>query len=276
MKYLPGFLISGALALSFACTEAPESVPPSSNDFLGPGEVALVNGDRIPESIFRLFTLNALQTDADNLTPEGRAEVIDRLVTIELLANEAEQNGLPEERRIAAALELQRLQVLARSMTERFTDENPPTEAELRDLYEENLPRLRSTEYKTRHILVDTQSEATSLIQQLDAGADFAQLAREHSTDTASAEDGGDLGWASADNWVQPFAEAVRSATPGVHVPSPVESQYGWHVILVDEVAEQVAPGLEAVRQDLIVAAEARKLNDFINELRDAAEVTIP
>jgi len=242
---------------------------------LGPGEVALVNGERIPESVFRLFTLNALQTDADNLTPEGRQEVIDRLVLLELLAQEAEANGLPAERRIAAALELQRLQVLAGSMTERFAEENPPTEAELRDLYQENLPRLRRTEYRARHILVDTEAEALSLIEQIDNGADFGELAQEHSTDTASAEDGGDLGWASADNWVQPFGDAVRTATPGVLVAAPVESQYGWHVIRVDEVAEQAAPGLDAVRQELIRAVENQKLSDYVEGLRSAAEITV-
>ena len=183
-------------------------------DALGPGEVALVDGNRIPESIFRVFTLSALQANADDLTEEGRAEVIDRLIYLQVLAQEAEQQGLHEERRIAAEIELQRMNLLARALTERFSEENPPTESELRDLYELNLPRLSSPEYKTRHILVETEAQAAELIAQLDEGADFADLAREHSTGP-SGPDGGDLGWASADSYVAPFAEAVRAATPG-------------------------------------------------------------
>jgi peptidyl-prolyl cis-trans isomerase C len=233
-----------------------------------------VNGNRIPESVFRVFTLSTLQASADDLTEEGRAEVIDRLVFLQVLADEAERSGLPEERRIAAELELQRMNILARALTERFRDENPPTESELRDLYEVNLPRLRSPEYKTRHILVETEAEALDLISQLDQGADFSDLAREHSTGP-SGPDGGDLGWATADSYVAPFAEAVRAATPGRHYELPVETEFGWHVILVEDFEEQVAPGLEAVRQDLIIAVENQKLDAFVNGLRESAEVTI-
>jgi peptidyl-prolyl cis-trans isomerase C len=243
-------------------------------DALGPGEVAFVDGNRIPESIFRVFTLSALQANADDLTEEGRAEVIDRLIFLQVLAQEAEQQGLHEERRIAAELELQRMNLLARAVTERFSEENPPTESELRDLYELNLPRLRSPEYKTRHILVETEAEAADLIAQLDQGADFADLAREHSTGP-SGPDGGDLGWATADSYVAPFAEAVRAATTGRHYESPVETEFGWHVILVEDFEEQAAPGLEAVRQDLIIAAGNQKLEAYVNGLREAAEVTV-
>ncbi len=246
----------------------------SAVDSLGPGEVAFVDGNRIPESMFRVFTLSALQANADDLTEEGRAEVIDRLIFLQVLAQEAEQQDLHEERRIAAELELQRMNLLARAVTERFTEENPPTEAELRDLYELNLPRLRSPEYKTRHILVETEAEAADLIAQLDQGADFADLAREHSTGP-SGPDGGDLGWATADSYVAPFAEAVRAATPGRHYESPVETEFGWHVILVEEFEEQAAPGLEAVRQDLIIAVGNQKLEAYVNGLREAAEVTV-
>lgn len=243
-------------------------------DLLGPGEVAFVDGNRIPESIFRLFTLSTLQADADNLTEEGRAEVIERLVYLQVLAQEAQQRGLHEERRIAAELELQRMNTLARALTERFSDDNPPSESELRDLYELNLARLSSPEYKTRHILVDTEREAVDLIAQLDQGANFAELAREHSTGP-SGPDGGDLGWATADSYVEPFAEAVRAATPGRHYEAPVETEFGWHVILVEDSEEQVAPGLDAVREDLIVAVGNQKLEAYVNGLRDAAEVTI-
>jgi peptidyl-prolyl cis-trans isomerase C len=260
--------------VAFACTTQPEDAANGGVDVLGPGEVAFVDGQRVAESLFRLHTLNSLQVSADGLTPEARTDMIEQLVFLQILTAEAENQGLTQELRIAAEIELQRQQLLARAIADRYIEENPPTESELRDLYEFNLPRLRRTEYKTRHILVDTESEAAELIAQLDEGADFAALAMEHGTDSTQSE-GGDLGWITPDSVVEPFAEAVQAATPGEPLDTPVETQYGWHVILVEEIKEQAAPGLEAVRQDLTSAARSQKLDAYANSLREAAEVTI-
>jgi peptidyl-prolyl cis-trans isomerase C len=275
MKHSQLLSLSLAAGITLGCTQTADNEPTAQVDILGPGEVAIVDGERIPESLFRLYTLLGYQVNADDLTQEGKNQFIEELVYLRVLADEAERQGLDQERRIAAELELQRIQHLARAMTQRYTEENPPTESELRDLYEQNLPRLMAPEYKTRHILVETEAEAADLLEQLKQGADFAELAREHSTDASTAPQGGDLGWSSADNYVQPFAEAVRAATPGVPVDTPIQTQYGWHVILVDEKKDQVAPGLEAVREDLTVAARARKLDTYAAGLREAAEVTI-
>ena len=266
--------IFAASCFAFACTTQSDDGSTGSIDALGPGEVAFVDGERIPESLFRLHTLNSLQVSADDLTPEARTEMIEQLVFLQILAAEADRQGLTDERRIAAEIELQRQQLLARAVADRYIEENPPTESELRDLYEFNLPRLRRTEYKTRHILVDTESEAAELISELDEGADFAALAMEHGTDSTQSE-GGDLGWITPDSVVEPFAEAIQAATPGEPLDTPVETQYGWHVILVEEINEQAAPGLEAVRQDLTSAARSQKLDAYANSLREAAEVTI-
>ena len=275
MKPLRILTIPIAAAITLGCSGGEQEQAAVPSDPFGPGEVAIVDGQRIPESVFRLYSLLAHQVNADDLTPEGRNQFIEELVYLQVLANQAEEQGLPAERRIAAEMELQRIQYLARAMTQRYGEENPPTEAELRDLYQQNLPRLAQTQYKTRHILVDSEAEATDLLDQLKDGADFASLAREHSTDTATATDGGDLGWSSADGWVEPFANAVRSATPGEPVPTPVQSQYGWHVILVEEKNEQRAPGLESVREDLSAAVRNLKLDSYAAELRNSAEVTI-
>ena len=263
-------IIFGAIV---GCTQNDDDAA-ATFDALGPGQVAIVNGTRIPESVFRLHTLNTLQADADSLTPEGRIEVIEQLVILQLLADEAERGGLNQERRVAAELEMLRVQYLARAMAERYTEENPPRESELRDLYELNLERLQQTEYKARHILVDSESLAAELIDQLNQGADFAELAGEHGTDS-TREDGGDLGWMTADSVVEPFGDAMRQATLGEHFPTPVETQFGWHVILVEEINEQAAPSLDSVRQDLVAAAENQKLDVYISGLREAAEVTI-
>ena len=170
---------TAALWLAGGCAEGQAPEP----DALGPGQVATVDGKRIPESVFRLYTINALQRNADDLSPEERQRVIEDLVYVLVLANEGEKRGIPAERAMAAELELIRWQAIARAVTLRFREQNPPTEADLLAVYEENLPRLGAKQYRARHILVETQVEAASLIGQLEGGADFAALANEHSTD---------------------------------------------------------------------------------------------
>ena len=262
------------IGMAVACAQDNASSRNSTDEALGPGEIAVVNGERIPESVYRLFTLAALQTTPDNLSAEDREQVIDRLIFMYLMANEAEKRGLDRERRIAAELELQRLQILARYMTNRYSDENPPSEAELRAVYDESLPGLLATQYKTRHILVESEADAKKLINQIKGGADFAELAKKNSTDS-TAGDGGDLGWITVDSVVEPFAEAVKAAIPGTVVSNPIQTQYGWHVILVEEKKENAAPGLDAVRQDITVAAQTKKLTEFVDKLRKEANVQV-
>lgn len=241
---------------------------------LGPGVVATINDTPLPESLFRFYVLNALQKAAEDLTDDERSQVIEDLVRVRLLADAAAERGLPNERTIAVELELQRLQLLARAAATRFLDENPPGEAELRALYEENLPRLMSDQYKARHILLATEDEAVSVIAALDEGGDFAELAMERSTGPTGPS-GGDLGWFSAESMVEPFADAVRAMEDGSYSTEPVRTQFGWHVILLEETREQQPPGLDAVRDELTRAVEQQKLEDYVRSLEDAAVIEL-
>ena len=242
---------------------------------LGPGVVATVNDTPVPESLFRFYALNGLQKTAEDLTEDEREGIIEDLIRMRLLADAAEARGLPNERTIAAELELQRLQLVARAAAARYLDENPARESELRALYEENLPRLMSNQYKARHILVNTEDEARNVIVELDGGGDFAELAREHSTGPTGPS-GGDLGWFSADSMVEPFADAVRAMEDGNYSTEPVRTQFGWHVIMLEETREQQPPGLDAVRDELRRVVEQQKLEDYVNSLRDAAVIDLP
>ena len=134
--------------------------------------------------------------------------------------------------------------------------------------------RLASTQYKARHILVETEDEAAAIITELDNGAEFAELARQHSTGP-TGPDGGDLGWFSADSMVAPFAEAVRAVEIGNYTSKPVQTRFGWHVILVEDQREQEPPGLESVRSELTTAVERQKMDRYVEGLRQAAEVVV-
>ena len=272
MKY-SATSISCTLSLLLAgCAETPPPAATTSDEnFLGAESVATVNSRPLAKSLLDQLSLLAAQRPSDSLTDEQRSQLIEQLVTMTVLADSAEQDGLDEDQTLAAELELQRRQILARAATEKFRGSNAPTEAELRTAYEDNLPRYLATQYKARHILVESEEEAESIMTELEAGGDFAELAMEHSTGPTGPR-GGDLGWFTADSMVEPFADAVRAAEIGTHAPEPVQTQFGWHVILVEDQREQQPPGLEAVRDELVSIVERSKLQAFVEELREQAD----
>jgi peptidyl-prolyl cis-trans isomerase C len=266
--YITRSILISALALLSGCAD---EAPAQAQDA---GQVATVDGKRLPESVFRIYALNALQRNADDLSSEERARAIEDLVYVLVLSNEGEKRGIPAERAMAAELELIRLQSIAREVTERFREQNPPSDAEIRALYDENLPRLSARQYHARHILVATEEEAVGLIAQIDGGGDFAALANEHSSD-GDGKSGGDLGWFTAESMVQPFGEAVRTMEDGTYTPTPVQTQYGWHVIKVEESREGQPPDIESLRAELTSAVERRKLDEYIRGLREGAVVEL-
>jgi peptidyl-prolyl cis-trans isomerase C len=255
-----------------ACNQETAS-PPSAGAALGPDRVATVNDAPIPESLFRVYVINA-QKDPDQLTPEERTAFIEGLVQMKLLADAAAEQGLLEERRIASELELQRWQLAARAMALRHLEQNPATDAELQALYDENLPRLGGTQYKARHILVESREDALGVIEQLRQGEDFVALATEHA-DGPTGPNGGDLGWFTPDSTVQPFADAVRTMQVGTYSTEPVQTDFGFHVILLEDTRTQEAPTLDAVRNELTNAVERNKIEAFVKSLSDAAAVAV-
>lgn len=244
----------------------------SAQNALGPTDVATVGDERLPESVFRLYSMNSLQRNVEQLSDDEYQELLDELIRFKVLAQAAEQRGLLEERTIAAELALQRMQLLGRRMATRYLEENPPTEAELRDGYEANLDEYRGTEHKARHILVESEQEARDIISQLDNGTDFEELAQDRSTGSTASE-GGDLGYFEADSMVEPFSQAVADMEVGTYSSEPVQTRYGWHVILLEDIREDEAPGLDAVRSEVRRQVEMQKLEEFVESLK--SELTI-
>ena len=242
-------------------------------NYLGEGSVAEVNGQTVPESVFRLYALNRTQRSPDQLSNEEREAVMQEVMQIYLLANAAEEQAIHEERTMAAQIELQRLNALARAAIGRYQEANEPTELELREAYEANLEELTAPQYKARHILLKTEPEASALIEELKGGADFAELAKEHSTGPTGPK-GGDLGWFDANTMVPPFADAVRAMEPGTFSETPVETRFGWHVILLEDTRENEAPGLDAVRDRITNTVVQQNVEAYIESLREKATIT--
>ena len=270
-NFRQGLILSLAFTVAAtACAQKPSST--DSDALLGPGQVATVNGARIPISVFRLYVLS-MKKDPDQLSEDDRKGLVDDLVGLKLLETLATKEGVPEERTIAAQLELDRLQLLARTMVVRYLDKNPPSEQDLKKLYDESLPRLSATQYKARHILVGTEQAAKDVIAELKKGKDFGELAKERSTDPTN-KNGGELGWVSADSMVKPIADAVRQLKVGSYTTQPVKTDFGFHVILLEDTRTPTPPTMDSIRQQLQTVANQRKANSYIKAIRDGAKVT--
>lgn len=261
-------IFAGALV---ACSPSP-SEGPSAN--LGAGRVATVNGEAVAESLLRVYSLASERKNLDEVDATTRERLIEDLIGVELLNQEGDKAGLTTSRTLAAQIELQRMQLVARNVATEFLTKNPPTEAELQQIYDENLPRLSGQQYKARHILVETRNEAESVIAQLQSGADFAALAAERA-EGPTGPNGGQLDWFTLDSIPQPFADAVSRMTVGDYTAAPVQTDFGFHVILLEDARRQEAPSLEEIRADLVAAAERKKLDDHLKALRAAADVVV-
>jgi peptidyl-prolyl cis-trans isomerase C len=241
---------------------------------LGPGKVATVNGKPIAESVLRVYALASGRKSFDDLSAEDRGKLLDDLIGVEVLGQQAEKDGVTASRTVAAQLELQRLQLVARAMATSYLEKNPATDADLQKVYEENLPRLTQQQYKTRHILVETKDEADKVIAQLRAGKQFADLAKERASGK-TGPNGGDLPWFTAESMNPQIVAAVVPMKVGSFSQEPVQSEYGYHVLILDDSRKGEAPTMESLRKDLTSAVERKRLDDYIKTLRAAAKVTL-
>jgi len=265
MRVKAGILVTSCALLAACGGDVADETTASA-----PDAVATVNGREVSAAMFSFYSRSRAQKDTADLTPDEREQLLDELIQLVLLSNAAESEGLVADEEFAAELELLRLQTIARRQIGAELERNPATEADLQRTYEENMDQLAGVQYRARHILVDTESEAQSLIDQLNQGADFQELARNHSTGP-SGPNGGDLGWFSAERMVPPFAAAVRAMEVGSYSAEPVQTRFGWHVILLEEKSDARAPGLDAVRQDVTNMAEQQKVQAYLDQLRAGA-----
>ena len=265
-------LLIGAVALTGCANDDSSSGVQPAGD-IGDA-VATVDGRPISEAMLAYYSRSRAQKEVADLAPEEREALMEELIQLELLSNAADAGGLLQDPEFTAELELQRLQAVARRQIGAHLDSAPITEAELNQAYESNLDQLAGVQYKARHILVEEEPEARDIITQLQQGADFQELARTLSTGP-SGPNGGDLGWFSADRMVPPFAAAVRAMEPETFSSEPVQTRFGWHVILLEEKSEARAPGLDAVREDVTTIVEQQKVQAYLEALRESATISL-
>ena len=235
--------------------------------------IAKVNGADIDSSTFEFYLESRIQKPAAQASQEERDAVLQELTDIYLLTTQPIAAQLAASERVKAQLELQERGVIAQAVAQDFLSKNQATEEEILAEYESQKTMAPPLQFKARHILVETQAAAADLISQLDNGSDFEELAKANSTGP-SASSGGDLGWFSPEQMVQPFSEAVAALDDGEYTKQPVQTQFGWHVILREQSRTNEPPPLDSVRDVLKQNIEQNKFQAYVQQLRDASTDT--
>jgi peptidyl-prolyl cis-trans isomerase C len=265
-------LLCALLAAGAAAAEDAKDAEaqPQGEDVL----IATVNGTPYGLDLFRLFFLERLQQSQGQNSPELQEQAFNDFMSLVVASQEAARRNLEQDPDVGVAIELQRMKILSNAVLASMAEEIEPTEDELKKAYEEVKENASQTEYKARHILVKDEEEAKNMIEKLEGGADFGDLARDHSLGP-TGKNGGELEWFDANQMVAPFSEAVAAMEKGTYTKTPVQTQFGWHVIELQDSRKAEPPSFEDAKQQLTALLKRQKLSATLAEMRDGAMVEL-
>ncbi|MFN3811986.1 MAG: peptidylprolyl isomerase [Roseateles asaccharophilus] len=233
--------------------------------------VAIVNGKPVPKARVELL-VGQVTKNGQPRSPELEAQVRDEVVLREIFMQEAEKRGIPASADYRAQMELARQSIMIRELFADYAKKNPVTDAEAQAEYDKFKAQNSGTEYRARHILVEKEDEAKALIKQLNGGAKFEDLAAKNSKDPGSAANGGDLDFANPGNFVPEFSKAMTSLKKGEITQEPVKSQFGFHIIKLEDTREAQFPAFDDVKPQILQRLSQQKLGNFQQELRSKAK----
>jgi peptidyl-prolyl cis-trans isomerase C len=269
-------LVAGTFAIAAGAQDkapAKAKADSSAKKASTPGAKLVVNGVTIPQS--RIDAMNKeLNTQGQPDNAERQNAVREELVNREVLAQAAQKRGLDKNPDIQAQMDMARQAVLVRALFENEVKTNPITDADLQKQYEQFKGSMGTQEYKVAHILVDKEEDAKSIVEQLKKNpGDFAKIAKERSKDPGSKENGGDLDWGPSARYVKPFADAVTSQPKGQISAAPVKTDFGYHVIRVDDVRPLKVPEFTEVKEQFKQRAQQQQIQKMVLELRQKAKI---
>lgn len=238
--------------------------------------LATVDGKDITEKEYEEY-LKARQLQQPPVPDKEkeRETVLEEMVTRIVLAKDAEKNKLQDQPEIRFQLERQRENILARAMLRKYLNENPVTDAEVEKRYQQEMANTHKTEYKARHILLKTESEARAVLNQLNRGGNFAKLAKAKSTDVRSGKDGGELGWFNQGQMIPDFFNAVMKLKKGETTKEPVKTEFGWHIIQLEDSRPLRAPAFDEVKGNIRQMVQQERVDALVKDLRTKAKVKI-
>ena len=234
--------------------------------------VATVNGKPIKQSLFDFIVKDALD-HGQKIDDNVREVIISKLISSELVLQEAQKSGMDKKPDFLAKEELTRRELLVNVYIQDYMKNHPVSDSDTKAAYEKFKTELGAQEYSARQILVASEAEGKDLIAQLNKGGDFSKIAKEKSIDPGSKEKGGDLGWFALGGMVKPFGDAVAKLQKGKTSNEPLQTQFGWHVIKLDDTRELKAPAFDKVKENLQKQLAQRQLEKMLTDLRAKATV---
>lgn len=269
-------MVTALAVLMTACGKgqqpaAPAAAPTATTPAVAP--VATIDGTPIPRTEYEIYLKSLLQgRPTTELTTEQRNQVLDEMISMELLAAEATKDGQDKDPDVVARLNVLRMRVLADAESQKFLKGKEPTDAELHTEYDNDIAAMDKTEYHAEHILVPSKDQALAAIKKIKGGAKFEDVAKAESTDP-SKSNGGDLGWFTPARMAKPFAEAVKGLKKGEMTSEPVQTQFGWHVIKLVDTREVAPPPFEQVKQQVMNGVIQKKLQAYVESLKKNAKI---
>jgi peptidyl-prolyl cis-trans isomerase C len=235
--------------------------------------VATVDGTPISRTEYDIYLKSLLRgRPASDVTNEQKSQVLDEMVNMQLLAEQGTKEGVEKDPDVAAQLEVVRMRVLADAESAKYLKDKEPTDAELHAEYDTAVASMDKTEYHARHILVPTKEAAEAAIKKIKGGAKFEDVAKAVSTDSSKAN-GGDLGWFTLTRMAKPFGDAVKGLKKGEMTATPVQTQFGWHVIKLEDTRETAPPPFEQVKQQVNTGVMQKKLQAYVESLKKTAKI---
>jgi peptidyl-prolyl cis-trans isomerase C len=234
-------------------------------------KIATVNGTAIPKNRVDAI-VHAQEAQGQKDTPELRAAIRDRLIMLEIVAQEANRKGLGKSTDTLAEIELARSNILAQAFRADYLKHHPVTDDAMKAEFEKIKSQMGDKEYKARHILVENEAEAKEIIGKLKKGEKFEELAKA-SKDPGSKDHGGDLDWNLPSGFVKPFSDAMVKLEKGKYTETAVQSQFGWHVIQLEDVRPAKFPDYEQVKPNLEKRLQEAAFEKVVGDLRAKAKV---
>ena len=275
MKAFPivaGLMLAGALASHvLAQGSGKDATKPAQTAAKETIKPVTVNGKAIHKTrVDFMVKSQAAQGQADN--PQMRAAVIDRLINVEVVVQEAERKGMSKSPEVQSQIDIARQQIIFQAYLQDYLKRNPIKDDALHTEYNKVKAQRGEKEYKARHILVEKETEAKDIIEQLKKGGKFEELAKQ-SKDIGSKEKGGELDWQPAATYVKPFGDALAKLEKGKTTESPVQTQFGYHVIRLDDVRAAQFPEFDAVKQQITQMLQNQEIEKLVKNLRAKAKL---
>lgn len=231
--------------------------------------IKTVNDVNIDSMILDIYIQNRTQQQPSQITADQRLLFLEELTDVYLLSTQDDAIELNKDPSIKAQIELQNRMLIAQASANKFFSSINISEEDILNNYNNMIQNNPQNEYKASHILVESQSEAISIIEKLNSGEQFSELAKEHSIGP-SASNGGSLGnFFSPNQMVKPFSDALQLLANNEYSKAPVQTEFGWHVILREDSRETTPPTLESVKPEIEQQIRQTKFQEYINLLRD-------